>query len=66
MRKVIGLINSLTINDSGLNNLFRYTHILFNFNIAKALRVKYCLVLAVPFVYWMPNNGCFINPLHWD
>ena len=51
MRKVIGLINSLTINDSGLNNLFRYTHILFNFNIAKALRVKYCLVLAVPFVY---------------
>ena len=49
-----------------LNNLFRYTHILFNFKVSKPLRVKFCLVLSVPFVYIILKHGLLVNPLHWD
>ena len=48
-----------------LNNLFRYTHILFNFKVSKPLRVKFCLVLSVPFVYIILKHGLLVNPLHW-
>ena len=44
-----------------LNNLFRYTHILFNFKVSKPLRVKFCLVLSVPFVYIILKHGLLVK-----
>ena len=37
-----------------LNNLFRYTHILFNFKVSKPLRVK--------FLFSVVRTVCLYNP----
>ena len=49
-----------------LNNLFRYTHILFNFKVSKPLRVKFLFSVVRTFVYIILKHGLLVNPLHWD